>query len=83
MVDLNEEMRRKFHELGREKEKLLADMAPLQQEYDQLRAQENAIGEKIKPVAKQLKEAKAPLFDIDMERGRLARALDGKTGRPD
>lgn len=75
-------MQQRFHELARERDKLLEAIKPLQDKYDALRAEENAISARIKPIAAELRAAKAPLYDIDNERAALSRALNGQTGKP-
>lgn len=69
-----------FHELGAKKEALLADMAPLQAEYDELRKAQLELAEKLKPVKARLKEARIPLAEIDKRRAAISRDLGGKTG---
>lgn len=85
MTELKHEasLRARFHELNAEKERVLADAQPLQDQYDSLRAKMDEITVALEPVRAALIEAKKPLYDIDMERAALARALQGKTGEPD
>ncbi len=68
-----DEMRKRFHDLGKQREAIMVKVKPLQDERDKLRAQRDAFDA-------QLRAMHARLFDIDMERGALARALNGKTG---
>lgn len=72
-------MRKRFHELGRKREAVLARIAPLREERDRIVREADA---KAKVLADQFKqiEKDEDLFGIDMERGALARALGGKTG---
>jgi uncharacterized coiled-coil DUF342 family protein len=76
-----ENMRKRFHELGRKREAILAKTTPLREERDKIVQEADA---KAKALAAQFKqiEKDGGLFDIDMERGMLARALNGKTGVP-
>lgn len=76
-------MQQRFHELTRERDKLLEKIKPLQDKYDALRAQQNAIDVQLKPIIAELRAAKAPLYDIDNERAALSRALNGQTGKPE
>lgn len=76
------EMRARFHELGRMRDEAAAKAKPLRDEYEAMRVQECALRDKMAPVVARLKEAEAPLFEIDQERGALSRALNGKTGAP-
>ena len=72
-----EAMRARFHELGALSDEKLAVSTPLREQRDAIvqaaREQEDALNA-------QIAEAEEGLFDIDMERGALARALKGKTG---
>ena len=76
---LPDNMRARFHELGRQRDAILAKSAPLRQRRDRLVAEmESAVS----ALNVEVKEAETGLFDIDSERGALARALGGKTGEP-
>lgn len=77
-----DEMRAKFHALGRQRIEILAKSTQVRAEYDQLRDQECKLREQMRPVSDKLRELEAPLFDIDNERGMISRALNGKTGEP-
>ncbi len=70
-------MRKRFKELEAKRAALLAEIAPVEVERDALIAAHNAA---IKPLEAKLKTMRAPLFDLDNERGMIARALNGKTG---
>lgn len=74
------DMQIKFHKLGKQKAEILEKSKPLRAQYEALRAKQNAIDLEIKPVKAAMLAIEAPLFDIDNERGALARALNGKTG---
>lgn len=74
------DMQVKFHALGKQKAEILEKSKPLREQYEALRAKQQAIELEIKPVKAAMREIEAPLFDIDNERGALARALNGKTG---
>ena len=80
-----ENMRARFHELGAKREALLAQIEPLRAERDRIVQEADA---KAKDLVAQFKAIETEgvdgqsLFEIDMERGMLARALQGKTGAP-
>ena len=79
---LPENMRKRFHELGRMRQAILAKTMPLRAQHDKIVQEAEA---KSKALSKQFRsiEAEGKLFDIDMERATLARALGGKTGKPE
>lgn len=72
-----EQMRARFHELGNQREKILAESTPLRQVRDAIVRE---VEPRIKELERQFKKIEEPLFDLDMERAALARALKGKTG---
>jgi uncharacterized coiled-coil DUF342 family protein len=74
-------MRARFHELGRKRAAILARTMPLREQRDAIVQEADA---KAKALATQFLaiEKDEGLYDIDMERGMLARALNGKTGAP-
>ena len=72
-------MRARFHELGRQRAVILTKSEPLRQQRDRFVADMEG---KLAELNAQVKEAEAGLFEIDVERGALARALGGKTGEP-
>lgn len=76
-----ENMRNRFHELGKKREAILAKTTPLRAQRDKI-VQDADV--KAKALADQFKklEKDGGLFDIDMERAIIARALGGKTGKP-
>ena len=74
-------MQARFHELTAEKAKIEAAAADIQKRYDDLAAQINELDKQIRPVAAELRAARAPIYDIDNERAALARALNGQTGK--
>lgn len=83
MTNMTEEtMRARFHELNADKERVIESLQPLQQRYDDIRFQMDQLAEELAPIRAELIKRKEPLFDIDMERAALARALKGKTGQP-
>ncbi len=77
-----EEMRARFHALGKQRDEVLAKAAPSRAKYDAMRAQEAQLREQMKPIIAEIKAIEAPLYEIDNERGMIARALNGKTGAP-
>jgi hypothetical protein len=84
MKSLDDQMRDRFHELGAIKAKVDAELEPLNAAMTLLHQQAAAIAVEQKKVAVKMKAIRdaANLFDLDMERGRLANALGGKTGVP-
>ena len=77
---LPENMRKRFHELGRMRKAILDKSLPLRAQHDKIVQEAEA---KAKALSKQFRaiEADGKLFEIDMERATLARALGGKTGK--
>ena len=81
MVDMSSrtEIKKRFHALGAERERKLALSAPLRARRDALvtkaRAEELELN-------KQIKAAEVGLYEIDVERAALARAVGGQTGEP-
>jgi hypothetical protein len=72
-------LRKRFHDLGVQRAAKLAVSSPIRAERDAEVARHNAVMESLKA---RVQEAEAGLYDIDVERGMLARALMGKTGEP-
>ena len=76
---LEDDMRVRFHELGAQRDQKLAVSGPLRAQRDLLIAEHEAT---ITALNAQIKEAEAGLYEIDTERGRIARFLvDPKTGK--
>lgn len=73
-------MQKRFHALGSEREAILARSAPTRTERETLQAEVAERELKIKPLTQTIREIEKKLYDIDMERAALARALNGKTG---
>lgn len=76
----DEEARREFHRLGKERAAILAVSEPLRAKRDA--DEQDRESRRAKADAK-LREAEAGLFEIDRARGRLAKMLGGRTGLPD
>lgn len=74
-----ENMRKRFHELGRKRDAVLARTMPLRAERDKVLQEADARAKALADQYKQI-EKDEDLFGIDVERGMLARALGGKTG---
>lgn len=70
-------MQARFHELGRKRDEIMAQVEPLSQKRDALVAEHDAA---MRPLTEQIKAASSGLFEIDQERANIARALRGKTG---
>jgi hypothetical protein len=75
----DEAMRARFKWLTEQRDAILAKTAPLEQAYTEADAAYYAT---VNPIVAQLKELRAPLFDIDQERAALVRALKGATEDP-
>ena len=71
-----ETMRRRFHELGAKREAMLAVSTPLRAKRDALIAEHTAA---VQALEAQIKAAEAGLYEIDVERGIITRAL-GRDG---
>lgn len=73
-------MRKRFHELGKKREAIMAKVGPLRAQHDKIVQEADA---KAKALVSQFRkiEKDEGLFDLDMERAMLARALGGKTGK--
>jgi hypothetical protein len=69
-------MRTQFAALGEQRETILAASSPLRAERDALVNQNAA---RIRELESQYLEIETGLFEIDMERGAIARALGGRT----
>jgi uncharacterized coiled-coil DUF342 family protein len=76
-------LRKRFHELGKEREKIVAAAQPLREQRDVMHRQIDEIRTAMRPLNEQIKAVEAPLYDVDVERGAIAKALGGKTGTPD
>lgn len=76
-------LQQEFHDLLKQKEEKVAAMADLQAQYDDLRGQQIELNAKLKPIKEQLREAKAPIYEIDVRRAQIARSLQGQTGKPE
>lgn len=76
-----ENMRKRFHELGKKRAAILAKTMPLREKRDKIvqkaEAEAKALADQFKKI-----EADEGLFDLDQERAVIARALGGKTGKP-
>ena len=75
----NEEMRTEFHALGKKRQLILAKSMPLREKRDKdFQAAQKLFDDR----SAEIKKIENGLFEIDMERGTLARALGGRTGEP-
>ncbi len=77
------ELQKEFHELGNKKAQIEADNQALQNEYDALRGQQVELNAQLMPIKEKLRQAKAPIYDIDVRRAQISRSLQGKTGKPE
>lgn len=80
MSSLDDQMRSRFHAAGREKDALLAQTAAKRAQAQSLSEQADALYAQAKAIIAEVKVVEAPIYDLDNERGRLSRALAGKTG---
>lgn len=76
------DMQKRFHDVGAEKEAIQRKSAPVRYIRDAIRDRVNHLEQQMKPLADAIRTIEAPVFELDMERARLARALSGKTGVP-
>ena len=74
-----ETMRARFHDLGAKREKVLATLDPIKAKREALIADHEA---QVRPLEQQIRDISAGLYEIDVERGLIAKALQGKTGAP-
>ena len=79
MVDMSSRasIRARFAELGAKREEILAASGPIRAERDKL-LQETEKAEEALNV--KIREAEKGLYELDVERGMLARAIGGRTG---
>lgn len=75
-----EAMRKRFWELTGQVDQVRQKAGPLRAKYEALRHQQCEIDKQLAPIIADMKQAEAPLFEMDKERAALARALNGKTG---
>ena len=72
-------MRKRFHDLGAKKASIEAKSAQLRKRRNDLIAQHTA---DVKALEAEIRTAEGGLYDIDVERGFIAKALGGRTGKP-
>lgn len=77
-----EDMRRRFHELGRTRDEAAAKAAPIRARYEALLTQVGQLQLQMRPILDELQAIEAPLFEIDSERAAIVRYLKGNTGEP-
>ena len=75
-----DDLQRRFHQLGAEREAILTKSAPARHVRDAIAARVAALEQAMQTLTKAIKQVEEPLFEVDQERARLARALSGKTG---
>jgi hypothetical protein len=75
-----ENLRRRFHALGRKKAAIHAVSDPLRAERDALI---QATEVRVKALNAKIKAAEQGLFDIDQERSMWVKALGRQTGKPE
>ena len=79
-MNLDEQMRLRFHAAMQEHEALKQSIAHLRVEYEALAVQSSEIAAKQKALALQFLPVEHQMSDLSNEAARLARALNGKTG---
>jgi len=72
-------LRTRFHELGAQRTQILDASIPLREQRDAYQQEADA---QIKLMNEQIKSMEMGLYEIDRERGLIAKALGGKTGEP-
>lgn len=77
-----EGMQKRFHALGAERAALKAQSGPACAVRDAIRARIGVLDRQERALTERINAIEAPVFDIDNERGAIARALKGKTGEP-
>lgn len=70
-------MRKRFHELGAQRDAITAKSAPLRARRE---AAVHLYESVARPLEAQIREIETGLYEIDQERAVIARALNGKTG---
>lgn len=75
-----EAMQARFHELGKAKAEIDARLNPLREQRDKLAQEYEPKMRKLNAEIKKIMTEE--LFDLDMERGALAKALKRQTGLP-
>lgn len=75
-----DDLQRRFHQLGAEREAILTKSAPARHVREAIAARVAALEQAMQPLTRAIKQVEEPLFEVDQERARLARALSGKTG---
>jgi hypothetical protein len=78
-----EAMREEFHRLVAARDAVVAKSAPKRAAYDAKRAEISQIEEiELKPLAVAMKEAEAPLFELNRDIAQMSSWLKGVTGAP-
>ena len=75
-----DEMRARFHALGKQRAEIDAKAEPVRSRYNTIRDEAEALRLKMRPLLDELQAIEKPLFDIDQERSMITRALAGRTG---
>jgi len=76
MSETNDLLRARFNELRTKREQILAQSEPLRMERDRI---SNDATIRCRELAEQIKGIELGLFDLDMDLGRLAKALGGRS----
>lgn len=83
MLNLNpDDLRKRFHELGSERERVIAAAKPKREAYEAILAQSEAIKQQLRKALDELKPLEQPIFGIDQERALISRVLGHRTGEP-
>lgn len=75
-------LRSRFHAAVAERNAIREKAAPFVEAYEASRKREQEIAAEQPALISAMRAAQAGLFELDNEIGRIARALDGKTGEP-
>lgn len=75
-----EGLKQRFHSLGAEREAILSRSAPANAVRDAVRERTAELETIDRALTAEIRRIEAPLFDIDVTRGAMVRALKGKTG---
>jgi uncharacterized coiled-coil DUF342 family protein len=71
-----EALRARFAELGEQRDSILGQSTPLREQRDEVSVNAQT---QMEALDDEIRAAEAGLFDIDQERGLIARALGGRT----
>jgi hypothetical protein len=76
-----EALRKRFHQADVQREALMAKMKPTWKVHKELIEQAQALEAKAKVLAEEMAPTRQKLFELENERGRIARFLAGSDGK--